>query len=298
MDVVGPPDTNAPSGNKVRHQFPYQTSTDGIPANWFTISFSPRETDSIIYQGLTSALRTTHTDYNQLDSSGRPQNISFPIRVTTTLNDPSNKVTKTEWDYDTYTPPETGTATPIDNVTVERDFDYGTGTFGALRRRTVRTWVKTNSVNGQDYTSTAIHILNRKASEIVYDSTANTCNGQTRACSQTTYEYDNFTLGITASGAVQHNSTFSTTYKTRGNLTATMRWRNTDGATLTTRNQYDDAGNMTQTTDPLSHTTTFSHADMWGNTTCLPSGGSAAAYLTKEPTRWATSSSKLNKTRT
>ena len=92
---------------------------------------------------------------------------------------------------------------------------------------------------------------------------------------------DNFTLGITASGAVQHNSTFSTTYKTRGNLTATMRWRNTDGATLTTRNQYDDAGNMTQTTDPLSHTTTFSHADSWGNTTCLPSGGSGSAYLTK-----------------
>ena len=244
MDVVGPPDTNAPSGNKTRHQFPYQTSSDGIPLSFANILFAPRETNTTVYQGLTTALRTIKTDYNQLDSSGRPQSISFPIRVTTTLND-SNTIMKTEWDYDTYTPPESGTATPIDNVTEERDFDYGvpgSGTFGPLRRRTDRTWLKTNSINGTDYTATAIHILNRKASEIVYDSTANTCNGQTRACSQTNYEYDNFTLGITASGAVQHNSTFSTTYKTRGNLTATMRWRNTDGATLTTRNQYDDAG--------------------------------------------------------
>ena len=132
--------------------------------------------------------------------------------------------------------------------------------------RTVRTWLKTNSINGQDYTSTAIHILDRKASEIVYDSTANQCNGQTRACSQTTYEYDHFTLSLTASGAVQHNSTYNTSYTTRGNLTAAQRWRNTDGATLTTRNQYDDAGNITQTTDPLNHTSMFSHADSWGST--------------------------------
>ena len=58
MDVVGPPDTNAPSGNKTHHLFPYQTSTDGIPANWMTISFAPRETDTTVYQGLSTSLRT------------------------------------------------------------------------------------------------------------------------------------------------------------------------------------------------------------------------------------------------
>ena len=96
----------------------------------------------------------------------------------------------------------------------------------------------------------------------------------------TAYEYDNFTTAISASGATQHDSTYATTYTIRGNLTATQRWRNTDGATLTTRNQYDDSGNIVSTTDPKGNVTSFSFADSWGNGSCAPGSGHAAAYLT------------------
>jgi RHS repeat-associated protein len=151
-----------------------------------------------------------------------------------------------------------------------------------LVRRTDYTWLKVNPINSQDYTVLNKNILNRKASEIIYDSTSNQCLGQTRACVQTTYEYDSYTGGITASGATQHDSAFSNSFTIRGNVTAIDRWRNTDGATLETRNlQFDDAGNVLQSRDPLMNVTKFSYADSWANATCLPTGGSAAAYRTK-----------------
>jgi RHS repeat-associated protein len=133
--------------------------------------------------------------------------------------------------------------------------------------------LKTNPINSQDYTATGIHILNRKASSVV-------TNSGGRTVAQTQYEYDNFTQGISLSGAVQHDSAMGTSYTTRGNLTATSRWRKTDGAWLVTRNQYEDAGNALSTTDAASHTTSFSYADSWGNGACTPSGGNAAAYRT------------------
>ncbi|MBZ5554968.1 MAG: hypothetical protein LAO21_19810, partial [Acidobacteriia bacterium] len=69
-----------------------------------------------------------------------------------------------------------------------------------------------------------------------------------------------------------------TSYTTRGNVTSVQRWLN--GTWLTTSHQYDDAGNVVQTTDPRGFSTTFSYADSWGNSSCAPSLGKAAAYLT------------------
>jgi RHS repeat-associated protein len=262
-DVVYPPGSGETAGDRTHFQFGVRTSSQGVGGYW---NFAPRELYRYIYQGQSTLLRTVETDYNGLDPTyNLPTNSSLPIRTTTTLNDTS-QVTKTEWDYDT--------TTNIDNVQEKREYDYGAGTFGALLRRTDYTWLETNPINSQNYTATSLYIMDRKASEIVY-------NGSGITVAQTTYEYDNFTGGISSSGAVQHGSTFGTTYTTRGNLTAKEHWRNTDGAWLTTRNQYDDAGNISSTTDPKNNTTTFSHVDSWGNSTCAPSGGNAAAYLTK-----------------
>ncbi|MGO9209802.1 MAG: RHS repeat-associated core domain-containing protein, partial [Terriglobales bacterium] len=227
---------------------------------------APRELSRSIYQGNSTLLRTIQTDYIAAGDA------AVPIRKTTTLFDVTpNLVTKTEWDYDTYN--SLGTNTTIDNVIAQREYDYGSGGVGSLIRTTTNTWLKTNPVNNQDYTATGLHILNRKASAVITNS-----GGSTVA--QTQYEYDNFTQGISASGAVQHDSAMSTSYTTRGNVTATSRWRKTDGAWLVTRNQYDDAGNALSTTDAASHTTSFSYADSWGNGACTPSGGNAAAYRT------------------
>ena len=79
---------------------------------------------------------------------------------------------------------------------------------------------------------------------------------------------------------MQHDSAMGTSYTTRGNLTATSRWRKTDGAWLVTRNQYDDAGNALSSVDPRNLPTSFGYGDSWGNGACTPSGGNAAAYRT------------------
>jgi len=271
-------DVRDPLANRIKSQFPYRTNTD---QKTLFAYFSPRELTRWVYQGESTLLRTVQTDYNNLDGSGRPTNSSLPIRVTTTLND-SNQVSKVEWDYDTFA------GQPIDNVTEQREYDYGTGAPGSLVRKRDYNWLKTNPINSQDYTATSIYILDRKASEQVKDAAGN-------IIAQSQFEYDSFTEGLTASGAVQHDASFSTTYTTRGKLTASKHWRNTDAAWLTTRNQYDDAGNLRKTTDPLSHATTFSFADSWGNSSCAPTGGNAAAYLTSATNALSqTSSSTYN----
>jgi RHS repeat-associated protein len=268
MDVVDP------LGNKTRYQFSFRTSSDGR-GPWTTLLF-PRETLRSIYSGQSTLLRTVQTDYSPLDSTGRPALGALPIRATTTLSD-SNQVSKVEWDYDTIT----SNNIQIDNVIEKREFAYGSGAPGSLVRRTDYTWLKVNPINSVDYTAPAVNILNRKASETVYDSTSNQCLGQTRACAQTTYEYDSYTGGITASGATHHDAAFSSTFTTRGNVTAIHVWRNTDGATLEHRNlQFDDAGNVLQSRDPLLNVTKFGYTDSWANATCAPTGGVAAAYKT------------------
>ncbi len=125
-----------------------------------------------------------------------------------------------------------------------------------------------------DYTAIPIYILDRKLTENIEDGAS-----PPNIFAKTQYEYDNYGT-ISASGAVQHDSAFSTTYKTRGNVTKSQVWRNTDGTWLPTTKIYDDAGNVLSTTDPLSHTTSLSYADSWSNTTCAPTGGNGAAYVT------------------
>jgi RHS repeat-associated protein len=258
MDVV------SPLGDRTRHQFSYLTSSS---AN--SNIYSMRETFRYYYQGQSTLLRTVETDYNNLDSNGNTTSYSLPIRETTTLSDVTpNLIKKTEWDY-------TGI---IDQVSEERDFDWGSGAFGALIRKKDYTWLGTNSVNGQNYGSTSIYILNRKTLEQI-----NTASGTTIA--QTQYEYDNYASDskhapLVASGAVQHDSSFSTTYTTRGNVTAVEHWRNTDGSWLTTYSQLDDAGNLLASIDPLNNQTSFGFTDSWSNASCAPSG-QAKAYVTK-----------------
>lgn len=273
-------DVRDAEGNRTRYRFSY------APQGSTGYFFSPRELTREVYQGESTLLRTIQIDYNGLDANGRTQNWSLPIRVTTTLNDVNPaKVTKTEWDYDTYTALSCGVVpgcTPqpstqsIDNVTEQREYDYGDGAVGALVRKTVNTWLKVNPINNQNYFSTAIWNVHLKASEKVYDA-AGTVAGQTD------FEYDKYSAPnepLVASGAVQHNTNYGTTHTTRGNLTAVKRWRNTDGAWLETRHLlYDDAGNLRKTRDPLLHVTEFFYDDSWANSACAPTTGKA--YLTK-----------------
>jgi len=270
MDVVDP------AGNLTHYSFGFLTNPGLLLYQRSWALYAPRELSRTIYQGKTTVLRTTQTDYNAVNSSGAPTLWALPIRVTTTLND-SNQVTKEEWDYDTYTTPGGASGTPIDNVIEHREFAYGSGAPGALLRRTDYTWLKTNSINGIDYTSTAIHIMDRKLTAKIYDGSGN-------LMAQSQFEYDNYAAdanhaALQASGAVQHDPAISTSYLTRGNVTSAQLWRNTDSTWLFTYTQYDDAGNILKTIDPAGHTVTRSFSDSWANSACAPTGGSAKAYL-------------------
>ena len=197
-----------------------------------------------------------------------PSNNSVIQETDTTLLD-MNQVSKQTFNYDQYS-----------NKILTQEFDYGVGTPGPLVRCTSTTYLAAGydtlnpSASSPDPAQT-IHLRRLPTNQLVY---AGACAGT--PVSQTQFEYDSYTEGLTMSNAVQHDPSFGTTYTTRGNVTAVEHWRNTDGAFLTTRNQYDDAGNVRKSVDPKGNTTILSHADAWGNTACQPVGGSAAAYLT------------------
>ena len=79
---------------------------------------------------------------------------------------------------------------------------------------------------------------------------------------------------LSTTGAAQHDYTnFSTSLVYRGNATRVKRWRNTDGAFLTTTYQYDDLGNIRLIRDPLTHTVSYSYTDSFANSYCLPPTG-------------------------
>jgi RHS repeat-associated protein len=185
----------------------------------------------------------------------------FPSRITTTIPKQGSTLTK-KTEYSWFLP----------NVSEVREWDFYTGTAPATPTRvTDATYTADDPAYAPNYVPKTI--LSRPTSITVKSGTGS-------IAFQAKFEYDNYTNGISASGAVQHDSTFNTAYLRRGNLTAIQRWRNTDGAWLTTRNQYDDAGNITSTTDPGLHTTSFSYTDSWGDTHCVPVGGNAAAFRT------------------
>jgi RHS repeat-associated protein len=281
MDVVDP------LGYKNHYEFSQSDAVNHPDVSW------PRETLHSVYSETGALLRTTQTTYYGMDTYCACP--AYPKDVTTTLSDTGGTtlVTKTHYDYDTfqstvmwplYDPANlidytnqapTNRTQPIDNPTQILEYNFGSGAVGTLARKTVNTWLKVNAANGNvDYSSKAVHIWSRKA-------TTQTWDGGTTKFAETDFEYDNYSTDpLSSSGAVQHDTAYGTSNKTRGNLTAIKRWRNTDGAFLTTRFAYNDAGNATKTVDPLNHTTLMSYVDSWGNATCTPSGGNAAAFLT------------------
>lgn len=216
-----------------------------------------------------TVLRTVATDYTgETGGLAHPQIVNVrPIRTTVTLD--NGLVRKDETDYETFNS-NLYVATRL-NPTEKREYDYGTSAPGALLRRTDYAYLHTGN---QNYISR--NIVDRATTITTYDGSGN-------QAAQTVNEFDNYSHAnqpMQASGAIHHDSSHSTSFTYRGNLTAVSHWLNTTSSFLTTTNQYDDAGNVISAIDPLQHKTSFDFTDSWTNTSCAPSG-QGKAYLTK-----------------
>ncbi|HXP68610.1 MAG TPA: RHS repeat-associated core domain-containing protein [Candidatus Dormibacteraeota bacterium] len=206
-------------------------------------------------------LKTVTTDYVNT-------NAILPIRNTTTWAQ-TNQVTKVETDWDSF---NTGQVTiSWRNPINKREYAFGTGTPGSIIRTTSNNYLHlTNS----SYLN--LNIADKPISTIVYEANGTTVHAKTL------YSYDSTTLGSTT-GVVSHDYThFSSSNALRGNSTQIQRWRNTDGAMLTTNNYYNDVGNMIQTMDPATHNTYFDYTDSWYQSTCAPVSGTTQAFVTKK----------------
>jgi RHS repeat-associated protein len=289
------------TANTWNYSYASLTSTVTDPASndevhtWSTLtapgggtSVNTVETQVQYFQGTGSSrtllkqiTKTYATDANPID--GTPINIRI-TQVDTALG--NGLTSRAQTDYESFQAnscspaPNGGTGIGCSNYTAfrgnateVREYDYGPGGPGPLLRKTDYTYLHNANTT---YAAYNVNIVDRVASKTVFD-------GSGTQLAQTSYEYDNYSHAnqpMLASGAVQHDSSYNTSFTVRGNLTATKIWRNTDNTFPTTTDQYDDAGNLLSSIDPLGHQTSYSYADAWGNASCAPSGGNAAIYRT------------------
>jgi RHS repeat-associated protein len=161
------------------------------------------------------------------------------------------------------------------NVTEIREYDWGVGAPGALLRRTSNVYGLNSNSN---YLSR--NIIDKITQQTIYDGTG-------AQVAQTQYEYDNYAagqnamIGTSGAPAPQHDYTnYSTSMSFRGNVTRVKKWRNTDGAFLTTTYTYDDLGNVRTVQNPRGFNTTYAYTDRWANGSCPPASGNGQAYVT------------------
>jgi YD repeat-containing protein len=220
-------------------------------------SCSLYETEAQYFQGSSTngtLLKTVATDYlyaPNADISTPPLEMNVvPIHITTTWA-ANNKVSRIEKDYDSGFAFVRGTihsttSAIYGDVVAEREYDYGTGTWGSLLRQTLTSYL---AFNNSPYLS--YNLLKIPSSVQVNDG-----GGTQRA--YTTYSYDG--SGLSSSGITTQHDANPANGLTRGNQTSTSKWLNTTGGYLTSSSVYFDTGTVNTSTDPKSNVTTFAYS--------------------------------------
>jgi hypothetical protein len=91
----------------------------------------------------------------------------------------------------------------------------------------------------------------------------NPATGSSAAQGKTEYSYDDYSVTDRGTGVPNH--THSTTATGRGNLTKTRVYKDASNY-LETQMKYDNLGNLIETIDPLSHSTTIDFTDNFTDT--------------------------------
>jgi RHS repeat-associated protein len=229
----------------------------------------------------TTVLRTTTTSWAQRYSVGwwagygaGPSADPLVMATTNTLVD-TNQVSQTAFSYDQF-----------NNRTSVREYDWGAGAPGSLLRETQTTYLTTNPVNSIDYTTNSVHILDLPIQASTYGV------GGERARLQ--MEYDNYATDTNHAGLLNRanisgfDSTFNTSYTSRGNATAVTRHIMVNGSSTgsaTSYSQYDIAGSPIREIDPRSTpsnviATTIEYDDRYGIPDTEARSNSAPTELT------------------
>ncbi|HBB88169.1 MAG TPA: hypothetical protein DC047_11180 [Blastocatellia bacterium] len=200
-----------------------------------------------------TGLSYNYTLYNceqTIDSPYAPQVDPRITEVKTTLE--TGQVTKKTFTYDQY-----------NNIVDSYDFDYGATT--PLRHS------HTEYVTASSYTSVGPGLLRLPSQTSVYDA-----NNVERA--RLSFEYDNYSSDnnhapLTPRSSISGlDSSFNTSYLTRGNRTATTQYllatNGTVTGSVTSCAQYDVAGNIVKMINARGYASTFDFADHFG----APSG--------------------------
>lgn len=226
------------------------------------------QTESFDFNGTTVLRRMNHVWQGNGTMGGLT--VNGRITETTTTIEPSlaNLVSKQAFTHDQY-----------NNQTNVYEYDFGTGTAGALVRRTQTIYVTTN--NGHDYAcdpastcnananiNNVIHLRRLPAQVSVYDA-----GGTERA--RSTSEYDNYTADPPNHAALVNrvsisglDAAFTASCTKRGNATATTRYLLVNGSetgSISTFAQYDIAGNVIKTIDGRGFHTTLDYTDCFGS---------------------------------
>ena len=225
-------------GNSVVYQFSQASPPNFIPS---------LETSRKYYDSTGRLLKTVLTAYNPSNPQ-IPAAPTLPISETTILD--NGFESQIQWSYNFAQFYQADSP-----MTEKREYDFGSGgSPGPLLRRTDYNWLQLQYPALYGFYNTtnpnAVHILDKKTSETVYDGGGN-------QLSQTTYQYD-YNKGATgAGGSTLPNGGL-------GLLTQVAKWRNTDGALLTTNYTWWTGG-MTQTTDPNGNVTNYDYTDNYAD---------------------------------
>jgi len=176
--------------------------------------------------------------------------------TTTTLKDVTpNLVSRQTFGYDD--------TLPYNNQNNVKEYDFGSGAPGALGRETRTTYVTASSYTDA---ATGAHLRGLASQVSVYDA-----GGTERA--RTSMEYDNYTPDTNHAALLNRtsisglDSSFTTSYTTRGNATATTHYLLVNGSvtgSVTGYAQYDIAGNVVKALDARGNATTITYDDCFG----------------------------------
>lgn len=207
---------------------PFSLPTPPNDNNWGAIQVPLEE--SVVYQdGSGHRLRSVNKSwYDQYELKSQQATLD------------SGQTSETDYSYG-----------PGAQVTEKDEYAYGSGSRGALLRKTL--------INYASFPATPIYpsapsIFDRPASVITYDGSGN-------RVAETDYGYDQTAVN-SVSGLTGHDDTnYSASYNNRGNATTKTEWLNTGGSSPVTTYTHDDTGQTVTMTDSRSNPTQYAYSN-------------------------------------